>query len=169
MSGIPNCICFSQRTIFPLILKAMIPIKHTLVSTAMAREKEHERGNSIFIWAPGLALMVRNGHGMSHSNPITTVCWNIFSICRRQALKAKINIYSFGIMSRRSPPKMESNIYHHLKRNFISLNKICKSYRARKNPPKMVHSLGSNRTESRHIFNNCPHFLSYQWHMGRSL
>jgi hypothetical protein len=40
---------------------------------------------------------------------------------------------------------------------------------ARENPPKMVHSLGSNRTESFHIFNNFHHFLSHQWHMGRDL
>ncbi len=29
-------------------------------------------------------------------------------------------------MSRRLPPKVESNIYLHRKRSFISLNKICK-------------------------------------------
>jgi len=33
----------------------------------------------------------------------------------------------------------------------------------------MVHSLGSNRIESLHIFNNFQHLQSHQWHMWKSL
>ncbi len=98
-----------------LILK-----KHTLVSIAMAWWKERVRGRRRIILAPGLVLMVRSGRGIYHSHPITTLFWNIFSICRRLPANTKTNIYSGGIMSRRLPPKVESSIYLHRKRSFIS-------------------------------------------------
>jgi len=43
-----------------------------------------------------------------------------FSICRRLPAKAKTNICSCGIMRRRLPPNVESSIYLHRKRRFVS-------------------------------------------------
>ena len=64
--------------------------------------------------------MVWIGRKICHSHLITTLFWNIVSMCHRLPAIAKTNIYSGGITRRRLPPKVESSIFLHRKRSFMS-------------------------------------------------